>query len=98
LTWLGQTLKTLEASCVHLSEIIQNYRQVILNELDLTLEADNTRRMRHYFTGSSMMYVPEVYMDSKDVMVAERITGVPISDIETFESLEWIVKILLKRV
>lgn len=89
LQWLGTSLeKRLEAArAVHLSEIIQNYRQVILNELDLTLEADNTRRMRHYFTGSSMMYVPEVYMDSKDVMVAERITGVPISDIETFEKL-----------
>jgi ubiquinone biosynthesis protein len=34
-----------------------------------------------------MMYVPEVYMDSKDVMVEERITGVPISDIVTFERL-----------
>ncbi|WP_373350569.1 ABC1 kinase family protein [Acinetobacter bereziniae] len=89
LQWLGASLeKRLEAArAVHFSEIIQNYRQVILNELDLTLEADNTRRMRHYFTGSSMMYVPEVYMDSKDVMVAERITGVPISDIETFERL-----------
>ncbi|MEQ1111749.1 ABC1 kinase family protein [Acinetobacter johnsonii] len=89
LEWLGDFLeKRLEAArALHLSEIIQNYRQVILNELDLTLEADNTRRMRHYFTGSSMMYVPEVYMDSKDVMVAERITGVPISDIATFEKL-----------
>lgn len=89
LRWLGANLeKRLEAArAVHISEIIENYRQVILNELDLTLEADNTRRMRHYFTGSSMMYVPEVYMDSKDVMVAERITGVPISDIETFEKL-----------
>ena len=89
LRWLGTNLeKRLEAArAVHISEIIENYRQVILNELDLTLEADNTRRMRHYFTGSNMMYVPEVYMDSKDVMVAERITGVPISDIETFEKL-----------
>ena len=89
LEWLGDFLeKRLEAArALHLSEIIQDYRQVILNELDLTLEADNTRRMRHYFTGSSMMYVPEVYMDSKDVMVAERITGVPISDIATFEKL-----------
>ena len=89
LRWLGASLeKRLEAArAVHISEIIENYRQVILNELDLTLEADNTRRMRHYFTGSSMMYVPEVYMDSKDVMVAERITGVPISDIATFEKL-----------
>ncbi|NHB56738.1 ABC1 kinase family protein [Acinetobacter shaoyimingii] len=89
LEWLGNALeKRLEAArALHLSEIIQDYRQIILNELDLTLEADNTRRMRHYFTGSSMMYVPEVYMDSKDVMVAERITGVPISDTATFDKL-----------
>jgi len=89
LDWLGHFLeKRLEAArALHLSEIIQDYRQIILKELDLTLEADNTRRMRHYFTGSSMMYVPEVYMDSKDVMVEERITGVPISDIVTFERL-----------
>ena len=89
LEWLGHNLeKRLEAArALHLSEIIQDYRQIILKELDLTLEADNTRRMRHYFTGSSMMYVPEVYMDSKDVMVAERITGVPISDTATFDKL-----------
>ncbi len=89
LSWLGDFLeKRLEAArALHLSEIIQDYRQIILNELDLTLEADNTRRMRYYFTGSSMMYVPEVYMDSKDVLVAERITGVPISDIATFDEL-----------
>lgn len=89
LSWLGDFLeKRLEAArALHLSEIIQDYRQIILNELDLTLEADNTRLMRYYFTGSSMMYVPEVYMDSKDVLVAERITGVPISDIATFDEL-----------
>lgn len=89
LAWLGQALeRRLEAArALHLCEIIQDYRQTILNELDLTLEADNTRRMRHYFTGSSMMYVPDVYMDSTDVMVAERITGVPISDKETFDRL-----------
>ncbi|WP_179998848.1 AarF/ABC1/UbiB kinase family protein [Acinetobacter sp. YH12239] len=89
LEWLGHYLeKRLEAArALHLSEIIQDYRQIILNELDLTLEAENTRRMRHYFTGSSMMYVPEVYMDSPDVMVAERISGVPISDTATFDRL-----------
>ncbi|HEO1792758.1 TPA: 2-octaprenylphenol hydroxylase [Acinetobacter baumannii] len=89
LAWLGNTLESrLEAArALHLSEIIQDYRQIILNELDLSIEADNTRRMRHYFTGSTMMYVPEVYMDTKDVMVAERITGVPISDTATFDRL-----------
>ncbi|HFE9869215.1 TPA: ABC1 kinase family protein [Acinetobacter baumannii] len=89
LAWLGNTLESrLEAArALHLSEIIQDYRQIILNELDLSIEAGNTRRMRHYFTGSTMMYVPEVYMDTKDVMVAERITGVPISDTATFDRL-----------
>ncbi len=89
LEWIGHFLeKKLEAArALHLSEIIQDYRQIILKELDLTIEADNTRRMRHYFTGSSMMYVPDVYMDSKDVMVAERITGVPISDTKTFDEM-----------
>ncbi|ANF80894.1 2-octaprenylphenol hydroxylase [Acinetobacter sp. NCu2D-2] len=89
LAWLGHALeKRIEAArALHLSEIIQDYRQIILNELDLTLEAENTRLMRHNFTGSSMMYVPEMYMDSKDVLVAERITGVPISDVETFDRL-----------
>ncbi|ETR96252.1 ABC1 kinase family protein [Acinetobacter lactucae] len=89
LAWLGNTLESrLEAArALHLTEIIQDYRQIILNELDLSIEADNTRRMRHYFTGSTMMYVPEVYMDTKDVMVAERITGVPISDTATFDRL-----------
>ncbi|WP_445114763.1 ABC1 kinase family protein [Acinetobacter sp. WZC-1] len=89
LQWLGNLLeKRLEAArALHLSEIIQDYRQVILNELDLSLEADNTRRMRHYFTGSTMMYVPKVYMDSQDVMVAERIIGVPVSDTATFDRL-----------
>ncbi|MDC4481632.1 AarF/UbiB family protein [Acinetobacter baumannii] len=89
LAWLGNTLESrLEAArALHLSEIIQDYRQIILNELDLSIEADNTRRMRHYFTGSTMMYVPEVYMDTKDAMVAERITGVPISDTATFDRL-----------
>ncbi len=89
LAWLGHALeKRIEAArALHLNEIIQDYRQIILNELDLTLEAENTRLMRHNFTGSSMMYVPEMYMDSKDVLVAERITGVPISDVETFDRL-----------
>lgn len=89
LAWLGNTLESrLEAArALHLTEILQDYRQIILNELDLSIEADNTRRMRHYFTGSTMMYVPEVYMDTKDVMVAERITGVPISDTATFDRL-----------
>lgn len=89
LAWLAAWLEArVEAArAIHMQQIVSDYRQVILNELDLSLEAANTRQLRHNFLGSKMMYVPEVYTDSKDVLVAERITGVPVSDLATFERL-----------
>ncbi|MGO3641535.1 MAG: ABC1 kinase family protein, partial [Psychrobacter sp.] len=75
------------ARAVHIIDIVEDYRQVMLNELDLTLEADNTIQMRNNFLGSALMYVPEVYDAAKNVMVMERIQGVPISQIEVFDKL-----------
>ena len=75
------------ARAVHLIDIVEDYRQVMLNELDLTLEADNTTKMRNNFLGSALMYVPEVYNASKNVMIMERIQGVPISQVEVFDKL-----------
>ncbi len=89
LAWLAHWLEArLEAArAMHLVQVVADYRQVILAELDLTVEADNTRQMRHNFMGSQLMYVPEVYRATPEVMVAERITGVPVSDVATFERL-----------
>lgn len=75
------------ARAVHIIDIVEDYRQVMLNELDLTLEAENTMKMRHNFLGSTLMYVPEVYDAAKNVMVMERIQGVPISQTEIFDQL-----------
>ena len=87
LAWLGNTPESrLEAARAlhHLTEIIQDYRQIILNELDLSIEADNTRHAPLLYWLNHDVCA-EVYMDTKDVMVAERITGVPISDTATFD-------------
>ncbi|WP_227431070.1 ABC1 kinase family protein [Psychrobacter sp. I-STPA6b] len=75
------------ARAVRIIDIVEDYRQVMLNELDLTFEADNTTQMRNNFLGSSLMYVPEVYAVSKNVMVMERIVGVPISQTQVFDEL-----------
>lgn len=75
------------ARAVHIIDIVEDYRQVMLNELDLSLEADNTTQMRNNFLGSQLMYVPEVYAASKNVMVMERIHGVPISQTAVFDKL-----------
>ena len=47
-------------------------------------EAANAAQLKRNFTGSLLLYVPEVYWDycRVNVMVMERIHGVPISDIE----------------
>jgi ubiquinone biosynthesis protein len=63
-------------------ELVAEYQKTILDELDLMREAANASQLKRNFAGSDLLYVPEVYWDycRTDVMVMERIHGVPISD------------------
>jgi ubiquinone biosynthesis protein len=65
-------------------EVVDEYEKTILDELDLMREAANAAQLKRNFAGSQLLYVPEVYWDycRVNVMVMERIHGVPISDIE----------------
>ena len=60
----------------------------MLDELDLMREAANAAQLKRNFAGSPLLYVPEVYWDycRIDVMVMERIHGVPISDMATLRA------------
>lgn len=64
-------------------EVVAEYQKTILDELDLMREAANASQLKRNFAGSDLLYVPEVYWDycRTDVMVMERIHGVPISDL-----------------
>ena len=48
-------------------------------------EAANASQLRRNFTGSAMLRVPEVYWDycTAEVMVMERMSGIPISQVQT---------------
>ncbi len=83
--WVSDRVEA--ARAVHIIDIVEDYRQIMLNELDLILEASNTTKMRNNFIGSNMIYVPEVYEANTNVMVMERITGVPISHTHVFDEL-----------
>jgi len=63
-------------------EIVAEYQKTVLDELDLMREAANASQLKRNFSGSELLYVPEVYWDycRNDVLVMERIHGVPISD------------------
>ncbi|MCK5396569.1 MAG: ubiquinone biosynthesis regulatory protein kinase UbiB, partial [Gammaproteobacteria bacterium] len=65
-------------------EVVAEYEKTIIDELDLLREAANASQLRRNFEGSNDLYVPEIYWDyaRKNVLVMERIYGVPIRDID----------------
>ncbi len=65
-------------------EVVEDYERTIMDELDLMREAANASQLRRNFQNSPMLYVPEVFWPQtrRNVMVMERIRGIPISDIE----------------
>ena len=70
-------------------ELVGEYEKTIIDELDLMREAANATQLRRNFSGSQMLYVPEVFWDycRMDVMVMERIHGIPISDMARLRAL-----------
>ncbi|ADV33994.1 2-polyprenylphenol 6-hydroxylase [Candidatus Blochmanniella vafra str. BVAF] len=62
------------------SDIIAEYEKTLFNELNLLKETANTIQLRRNFKSSNILYIPKVYVDfcSKNVMVMERIYGIPV--------------------
>jgi ubiquinone biosynthesis protein len=77
-------------------EIVGEYEKTVLDELDLMREAANASQLKRNFAGSGLLYVPEVYWDfcRVDVMVMERIHGVPISDMATLRAAGTDIRLL----
>jgi ubiquinone biosynthesis protein len=71
-------------------EIVEEYEKTVLDELDLMREAANAAQLKRNFADSDLLYVPEIYWDycRIDVMVMERIHGVPISDMERLRAAD----------
>jgi ubiquinone biosynthesis protein len=70
-------------------EIVREYEKTILDELDLMREAANASQLKRNFAASALLYVPEIYWDHcrTDVLVMERIRGIPIGDIARLTEL-----------
>ncbi len=63
-------------------EVVEEYEKTVIAELDLLREAANASQLRRNFENSPLMYVPRIYWEHcrADVMVMERIYGVPVND------------------
>ncbi|MFO1315123.1 MAG: ubiquinone biosynthesis regulatory protein kinase UbiB [Burkholderiales bacterium] len=65
-------------------EVVAEFEKSLVDELDLTREAANCSQLRRNFRNSRLLLVPAVYWDwcNEQVMVMERMSGIPISHID----------------
>jgi len=80
-------------------EIVEDYRNTIFDELNLQKEAANASLLRRNFANSSLLYVPEIYWDytRNNILVMERIYGIPVTNIEELHAQNTNMKRLAER-
>jgi len=80
-------------------EVVAEYEKTILDELDLLREAASATQLRRNFQAIDELYVPAIFWPQtrRNVMVMERILGIPVSDIEALKRHGVNLKLLAER-
>ncbi|WP_105189478.1 ubiquinone biosynthesis regulatory protein kinase UbiB [Pseudoalteromonas sp. T1lg48] len=80
-------------------EVVKEYKKTLLDELDLMREGANAIVLRRNFEGSESLYIPYVYSDysRSNVLVMERIYGIPVSDTDALLKQGTNMKLLAER-
>lgn len=80
-------------------EVVKEYKRTILDELDLLREAANGIQIKRNFENSESLYVPHIYSDHcrKNIIVMERIYGIPVSDIDELRNQDTNLQLLAER-
>ena len=80
-------------------EVVNDYRITIYDELNLMQEAANASQLRRNFEKSKDLYIPMVYWDytRSNVMVMERIYGIPVTHQEELVQQNTNLKLLAER-
>lgn len=88
-----------DARRMHLVEVINDYEKTINDELDLQREGANLSQLRRNFENSDLLYVPKVYwpLCRQQVLVMERIYGIPVGDIAKLTEHKVDLKVLAER-
>jgi len=69
-------------------DVVNEYEKTVIDELDMMREAANAAQLKRNFADSDLLYVPEIFWEycRPDILVMERISGVPISDMDTLNA------------
>lgn len=81
------------------TEVVAEFESTLMDELDLLREAANASQLRRNFPHSPLVYVPLVYWEYTrvNIMVMERIKGIPIADIAELKQHKVNLKVLAER-
>ena len=81
------------------TEVVQDYEYIINDELNLMSEGANTTQLARNFENSDLLYVPKVYWDycRTNVLVMERIYGIPVSRVKELQEAGIDLKLLAER-
>lgn len=80
-------------------EIVKEFEHTLLDEFDLQREAANATQLRRNFNNSPLLYVPEIHWDyiRPNVLVMERIHGIPVADLNQLRERNVDIKKLAER-
>ena len=69
------------------TEFVREFETFVFDELDMYREASNASILRSNFNGSKDLYIPEIYWPfcREQVLVMERVSGVPVNDIKSLK-------------
>ncbi len=75
-------------------DVVTEYDHTIHNELNLINEASNGMVFKNNFKDSDILYIPDIYWDytRTNVLVMERISGIPIRDIDAMHAINMDMK------
>jgi ubiquinone biosynthesis protein len=84
---------------LHPVQLVEDYEKTIYDELDLQREAANASQIRRNFLDSDLIYIPEIFWDytNQDVLVMERVYGIPVADIDALKAAGVNLKALAER-
>ncbi|ALQ09602.1 ubiquinone biosynthesis regulatory protein kinase UbiB [Pseudoalteromonas fuliginea] len=80
-------------------EVVKEYKKTLLDELDLMREGANGIQLKRNFEDSDSLYIPAVYSDYSrhNILVMERIYGIPVSDTDALLAQNTNMKLLAER-
>lgn len=86
----------LAGNFLRLTGVVDEFERTIIGELDMMREAANASQLRRNFLNEPRYYVPEIVwpLTRRNVLVMERVSGIPVNDIEGLKragvDLKWL--------